>query len=174
MDKYIKIAFAGEMGSGKDTAVDYIISKYGGIKISFAKPIYDILKFAQNITGIKKEKDRKFLQFIGDEWGRDKDMNIWIDILSRNTQNIYSHIYINDLRYKNEYDYLRENGWIIIKIFRDNYDKNNYVGTGLIDHDSEKLVNELNDSYWDDVILNIGSVEDFYRQLDVKISKYYI
>lgn len=174
MNKYMKIAFAGEMGSGKDTAIDYIISKHGGTKIAFAKPIYDILTFAQNITGLKKEKDRKFLQFVGTEWGRNKDSNIWIDILDRNTQHIYSNIYVSDLRYYNEYEYLKKNGWIIIKIFRDNYDKNNYVGTGSINHDSEILVSKLNDSYWDEVVLNIGSIEDFYRQLDNKIDKYFV
>lgn len=31
------------MRSGKDTSVDYLIEKYGGKKITFAKPLYDAL-----------------------------------------------------------------------------------------------------------------------------------
>ena len=33
----MKIAFGYKMRSGKDTAVDYLITKYGGKKITFAK-----------------------------------------------------------------------------------------------------------------------------------------
>ena len=80
----MKIAFGGKMGTGKDTCVNYLIKKYGGVKISFSDSIYDILYYAQNVCGFKKEKDRKFLQWIGTEWAREKNPNIWIELTLKN------------------------------------------------------------------------------------------
>ena len=40
----MQIAFGYKMGTGKDACVKYLINNYGGEKIYFAKPIYDILQ----------------------------------------------------------------------------------------------------------------------------------
>ena len=76
-----KIAFGGKMGVGKDFAVEYLRNRYSGNKLSFAKPIYDILNFAQKTCGFREEKDRQFLQFIGTEWARQKNPDIWVEKL---------------------------------------------------------------------------------------------
>lgn len=42
MDKII-FGLVGQMSSGKDTVANYIVEKYGGISVSFSKPLRDIL-----------------------------------------------------------------------------------------------------------------------------------
>jgi hypothetical protein len=59
-----RFGFGFEARVGKDTAVEYLIKKHGGVRISFASPIYDILEYAQNVCGFEKVKDREFLQQI--------------------------------------------------------------------------------------------------------------
>ena len=70
-----KVAFGYKMGVGKDTAVDYLISRHGGKRISFADPIYNIMNYAQEVCGFEPEKDRYFLQLVGTDWARKKDPN---------------------------------------------------------------------------------------------------
>ena len=47
----MKIAFVFKMRSGKDNCVDYLISKHGGCKISFAKPLYKALYTVSSVSG---------------------------------------------------------------------------------------------------------------------------
>jgi hypothetical protein len=46
--------------------------KYGGTHIS------SIQRYAQLRYGLSEEKDKQFLQYIGAEWGRNKDANVCI------------------------------------------------------------------------------------------------
>ena len=164
----MKIAFGYKMGVGKDTAVEYLINKYGGKQISFASPIYDILNYAQNRCGFKKEKDRQFLQYIGTEWARKKEENIWVRLalesISENTNN-----FLSDVRFKNELDALKNDNWICIKINKEKVEKNR-EGTGNTKHSSETELDCVPDDYWDYIINNNGSIEDFYKQLDNIVS----
>jgi hypothetical protein len=73
----IKIAFGYKMGVGKDEACSYLIKKYGGEKISFASPLYDIQHHAQRVCGFEEEKDRQFLQFIGTQNVNYKKLNTY-------------------------------------------------------------------------------------------------
>lgn len=163
MTQSVKIAFGGQMGTGKDTAVDYLIKKYGGKRISFAGPIYDILFFAQKTCNFPHIKDRGFLQYIGTEWARQKNPNIWIE-KAINSVDTDCNNYISDLRFRNEFDALKENGWKCIKIIRSSHLENNRVGSGTSTHASELELNLING--WDHIIVNDGTLEDFYTKLD--------
>jgi len=46
MNDKIVIGLAGQISSGKDTIADYIAKKYGGVSVSFSKPLRDILNRA--------------------------------------------------------------------------------------------------------------------------------
>jgi hypothetical protein len=101
----MKIAFGYKMG------VDYLIDEYGGKRISFAGPIYDILSYAQKVCGFIPEKDRKFLQFIGTDWARNKENNVWVRLaLESALIDEMEHAYISDVRFPNELTALKENG----------------------------------------------------------------
>ena len=163
----LKIAFGYRMGAGKDTAVDYLIQKYGGTKISFASHLYKILHFAQNLCGFPLEKDREFLQWVGTEWGRKKEKNIWVRLTVEEAEQIKGNIFNSDVRFPNEFQTMKDNGWVCIKINRnqDLIDANR-AGSGMTTHSSETALDSIPDHEWDFVIDNNGTLEEFYTKLD--------
>lgn len=166
----MKIAFGCKMGVGKDTAVKYLIEKYGGEKIAFSTPIYDILHYAQSLCGFSDEKDREFLQYIGTEWGRRKDPDVWVKLALKNVSETNTNIYISDLRFLNEFDYLKNNGWKCVKIVRKPL--NDRKGTGSETHISETSLDNQPDDRWDYILTNNGTVEEFYESIDNMITDF--
>lgn len=164
----MKIAFSGSMGVGKDTAVDYLINKYGGQRIAFSDPLYDIMYYSQKRCGFRQEKDRKFLQWIGTEWGRSIDENVWIRLAINRVNDLNTNnVYITDVRFPNEFQAVKENGFICIKITRDKVNKER-VGNGSCNHESEQSLSDIND--WDAIVHNNDTVADFYKRLEQTIS----
>jgi hypothetical protein len=164
----LKIAFGGIMGSGKDTCVDYLCRKYPEYtRISFAGALYDILHYAQEKCGFAKIKDRKFLQFIGTDWARNIDENVWINIVLN--KNIKGIGLLSDIRFPNEFKALKKDGWICIKVIRDNIAKNR-AGNGNNNHESELSLNEIKDEDWDFIIDNNYTLEELYKKLDIALS----
>jgi hypothetical protein len=155
-----KIAFGCQKRVGKSTSVEYLIKKYGGIELSFAKPLYDILYHAQKTCGFKQEKDRKFLQWVGTEWGRNIDKNVWIRLMEEKVEeNKHKNIFVSDVRFKNEFRKMKELGFILVKIVRKGIENNDI-------HASENDLLSLDDSEWDCVIENNGSLEEFKQKLN--------
>lgn len=167
----IKIGFSGKLGSGKDTAADYFINNHGGKKHSFAKPIYDIMRFAQQTCGFPEEKDRQFLQYVGTEWARSKDNDVWIKTAIRNTP-LFGNVYMTDVRYPNELQALKHNGWFTVRIVRTCKDDTR-VGTGDSQHTSEIALDNTPSTDYDYVIENNGTLEEFYAKLDEVYAKCY-
>jgi hypothetical protein len=164
----MKIAFGYKAGSGKDLCVKYLIKKYGGYKIAFSDPLYDILHYAQNKCGFRYEKDRKFLQFIGTEWARSINDNVWIDILLYNSSKL-ENCYCSDVRFINEFEALRSNGWTLIKLDRNHIDSRR-IGSGNSNHISENQLDSYNNYRWDYVISNNGSIKELYENLDTIVN----
>ena len=159
----VKIAFGYKRRVGKDTSCDYLIKKYGGIKLSFAEPLYNILHFAQGICGFEQTKDRKFLQFIGTEWARTINKDIWAELLSnkvKNRENNDCNIFVSDLRFKNEFKILKDLGFICVKIENKNL---NHLD-GYTNHQSDEDLDNFNG--WDFTINNFESLNNLYGQLD--------
>ena len=103
------LAFGCEARVGKDTACDYVIKKLteDGIitsRLSFAGALYDILHYAQKTCGFKQSKDRKFLQWIGTEWARSQDPDVWVNIVKREIEKTPTgvHVIVTDVRFPNE------------------------------------------------------------------------
>jgi len=134
--KSLRICFHGKMGSGKDTASDYLIRKYGGVKLTFAEPLYDLLYHCQKKCGFTIEKDRKFLQFIGTEWARTKDENIWIKLAIEKLKKLNCNVFNNDCRFENELTALKNENFFCIKIVRDGNFEDRLIGGGKINHES--------------------------------------
>ena len=119
----LKISVGYKAGCGKDTFCNYLKQKFNNYntkKIAFADPIYDIMFYAQDVCGFKNNKDRKFLQFIGTEWARSKQDDIWIDIALSKSNNLDVAL-ISDVRFNNEFQTLKKNGWFNVKIIRNVY-----------------------------------------------------
>ena len=158
----MKIAFGYKMRSGKDTSVKYLMDKYGGEKISFSKFVYDIMYYAQSVCGLKTEKDRKFLQWIGTEWGRQQNSDLWINLTMKDIVDTYknenTNLYCADVRFINEFQRLKEDGWIMIKINRKMVETSSHI--------SECELDALKDIEWNFVIENDGSLKKLRNKLD--------
>lgn len=141
------IAFTGAAGSGKDTAANILISRYGYKKMSFAGTLKDAIAIIfgwprDMIEGATKEsrewremKDewwserlginitpRRVLQLWGTEVGRNAfHKDIWIASLERQ---LYlagaddAKIVITDCRFENEAELIKQYGGKLINIVR--------------------------------------------------------
>lgn len=165
----MRIAFGYKMGTGKDTAVSYLMSKYGGKQICFASPIYDIMYYAQERCGFPIEKDRQFLQYIGTEWGRSREENVWVRLAIEATPPPSENAFLSDLRFPNEFKALKEKDWVCVKLVRDQQEDRK--GSGSHAHSSENALDSIPDEEWDFVITNNGTIAEFERNLDRLVRK---
>ena len=112
------IAFTGLAQSGKTTAANYI---QGAKILSFADPVKQIVLTAFNWDGVKDEKGRRLLQVIGTECARAYDYDIWVkkmrELLKKESP-LHDILAIDDCRFDNEAQLVRELGGIVIEINR--------------------------------------------------------
>lgn len=104
MREHKVVLISGKMGSGKSTlaeALEKAWDETGGVAYlkNFADSIYDIhdfcfqyledygfsppesLNFVPVASSKRSHKDRKLLQWLGTEWGREMDKDIWVKVL---------------------------------------------------------------------------------------------
>lgn len=172
------IAFAGDTyGVGKTTAMEILRERLllrAGIttvQVKFAQPLYDMQNFIYNRANLPlpDTKDRKLLQWLGTEWGREKDPNLWMDIF-KNEVNILNQRYpkyfiVNDdVRFDNEAETIKELGGKIIKI-RGN---SRIPQQGIKNHKSEQGINE---TYIDFYINNDGGIDKLKASIEQLIER---
>jgi hypothetical protein len=162
--RVIRLAFGCEARVGKDTACDYLMRKLAPLnpeRMSFAGALYDILYYAQAVCGFPKAKDRKFLQWIGTEWARAQDPDVWINIVRRKIEATPRDvpIIVTDLRFPNEAKMLAEMGFTLVRIMRDPSLRGESLNIG---HASE--IGLLNYD-WDLVIENEGTLQQLYDKM---------
>jgi len=161
----LKIAFGCQARVGKSSSVKYLIDKYGGIEFSFSEPLYYILNFTQEFLNLKQQKDREFLQFVG-TWGQKQDPDLWVNLVLKNIRaNPGRNIFVSDVRFPNELEALRKEGFLCVRIIRDCQKNDPTFGSGDRSHPSENSLTE-NLSVWDKVIYNNGSWEEFTSKLE--------
>jgi len=163
----LRIAFGCEARVGKDTSVDYLIQKYGGVKLSFAAALYDILDYAQERCGFRKSKDREFLQWVGTEWGRARDPNVWVNCVLNQLRKLPkdTNVFISDLRFPNEFKVLKKEGFTCVRLIRSVSESQ--MGSGTKKHASESA---LLPHPWDVRILNEFSLSELFEMLDIMVS----
>ena len=159
----MKIGFIGQMRAGKDTAANYL-SEVGSHILKFADPLYEIQDFAQNLTGFPKIKDRQMLQWLGTEWGRQRDPDIWVKVLERKLKGLSGNIFVTDVRFKNEVVMLKNNKFKIVLIQATDEIRINRGATNEV-HKSEEFSKTFED--FDYRIENNGTLEEFYQKLDL-------
>lgn len=126
------ISVSGKLGVGKNWYISNVIipvlekiSKKRYIEISFADQIKINAMTKNNISyhdvyEEKSQESRQLLQKEGTDIGRKSDVNIWVNYLSNwitvhNKRNIEFFI-ISDTRFMNEYNFVKTNCGITIKI----------------------------------------------------------
>lgn len=167
----ILIAVTGGFGSGKSELVNIISNLHGSNKVTtlkFAQPLYDIQKLIQNYLNLPLSKDRNLLQLIGTEWGRKKDPDVWVNQFLNNLDKLKSYydvIICDDMRYFNEFNALKEKGFLTVKIERFFKFRDLYQGTGINDHSSEMELVLYPCENFDFYIVNNSTYDDFVYQV---------
>lgn len=158
----IRLAFIGRAGVGKTTLSRSLIKSYGFVRLSFAKPVK---AFAQSIIfwrPLNKAKDRAFLQLLGNGVRDAVVKNVWIrwfefDLRELEEKGV-DNIVVDDCRYLNEAQFLRDNGFVIVRLLGRGYDLKGKVG----EHVSETQLDEWTADYQID---SSGTMENSWRQL---------
>jgi len=109
----MKIAITGKICAGKSTLANKLKNILKLEKYSFAN---NVKKYAKEIFEMEY-KDRKLIQDFAEKM-KEIDNNIWIKQLDKEIKDKV-HIIIDDLRFENEYKYLKANKYYIIKLVID-------------------------------------------------------
>lgn len=167
------IALSGKRGAGKTSAADYLALKYGYRVVSFASSLRDMAKLFFPFTdvdfgGTKKERPyreydwtpRDFLISLG-ALGRYYDNDYWVK--KAHLESMKGKIVVDDLRFPNEVEYLKQLGAKIVRINR--YERLNIYGKNLDDPSETALDKYGNFDYTIEDCINITK-NDLYNVLD--------
>jgi len=167
----ILIGISGKKRTGKNTVAGIIksLTNLSVKEFSFADELKkDVSRMCKtNIAAIETNKElyREMLQ----AWGMYKRKSVgsdyWIAQTFQNILNDESNIaIITDVRFRNEYEYIRKIGGLLVRVSRD---------TGLIDqHPSETELDSVHD--FDGIILNTGTLEHLTEDVKEMMVKFNI
>lgn len=183
------VGISGHKFNGKDTIGDFLHSKYGYTKVSFAEPLKKICKELFNLNNeqlygdLKEVSDpnwfnlqpRQLLQFIGTELFRDNmsklhsefKKDFWIICLENKIKKLREinpqiKIVITDVRFENEVELVKKLGGMVIKVKR--------KLENITDiHASEIHIDNL---YCDFNVENNGTKEELYDKVTKLFEQY--
>lgn len=164
--------------SGKSTIASYL-NERGYRTIKFAGILKDMIRTMLHGAGISLEivermvegdlkeqpirfpngravTPRTLMQTLGTEWGRGINPDLWADLTISKVQNSRAPVVIDDMRFPNEFDAVREAGGKTIKVVRPG------VTRPANCHPSE---GQLDNHEFDFVVYNDGTVEDLHRKV---------
>lgn len=177
------IGLAGRKGSGKSTVANWLCAQHGFDEIALADPIKDALHAMLEPIGVRRawfddpaQKEtvldefgvtpRRMMQTLGTEWGRDMiHEDLWITIAEARIAGLRGSgfapaIVVSDIRRSNEAAWIRRMGgkvWCIDKLLSGARDPH-ISEIGLAGHQ------------YDEVILNMGRLEDLYGKVDALLA----
>lgn len=113
-----KIALLGRSGAGKDTFADFLVEERNFTKLFFAEPLYLV---ANEVFGMTR-KNRELLQDIGIAL-RGVDEEVLVNNLRKRVEEAekdgVENIIITDVRQENEFNALKDMGFVFIYIDAD-------------------------------------------------------
>lgn len=177
------IAFTGGMGVGKSTAIQYLkdYQKNSVRCLKFAQPLYDMQDMIyRRISQVHARpstfiKDRKLLQWLGTEWGRDTiSQNLWVDLWKAEVAQLSADepdtiIVCDDLRFNNEAEVVKSLAGKVVKVVTEIITDRDVAGNGIKNHISEGGISL---GFVDIVVENNTSMKDFLSRLDVVFADY--
>lgn len=201
----MRVAFIGKMGSGKTEATK-LLNEHGFATYSFAAivkalaarvmddissldttfssspRVYFDVDFINDVKG--DPRIRQLLQLIGTDLGRDfmSNPDIWVNYLQAQLRNnAQSDILVDDCRFPNEAEMLKNEGFVVCRIDRPEWLRLDYLSQkaksqvygitnqkvwdavdAMMNHPSETALDGWAVDY---VIDNNGSLEEFQRNL---------
>ncbi|PFB17040.1 hypothetical protein CN399_08775 [Bacillus cereus] len=167
----MKIALVGKMRSGKDTVAKFFIDNEDANQIAFGDEIKKIARryFPEIVA---KGKPRKLYQVLGQEM-RKIDPDVWVKALDRTLTNLMGYgetsFVISDVRQLNEYHYLKEMGFTVIKVEADDelrkeriYQSGDLFEPEHFYHETETTVDDIPCDY---LVTNNTTLADLYDQI---------
>lgn len=175
------IIISGKFCSGKTTAANYLVNKYGYERHAFADKLKLVCNELYGDYIVNGNKPRTLLQQVGEavrKIGRENfgTEDIWANFLFKElSEHNSSHLVIDDCRYPDELNKFIEAGWISIRLeshkdLRVQRYKNAYKVAPTdkqSEHESEVALDSARFHYYID---NDGSLSNLYIELD-KIMK---
>ena len=166
----IIVGLVGVKQSGKTTASKYL-NKFGYQRYSFAEPVKKIAQtmflfsddqiYHQDLKEVVDPRwgfsPRHAMQQIGTEIGRNFDTQVWIKNMHERIQGA-SCVTIDDVRFQNEADYIRDMGGLLIGLSRGLFDSND-------PHESEAQMKRNWKHMTDVTIPNQPNKEHLYEQI---------
>lgn len=146
-----RIAFVAKMKSGKTTAANFLVEEVGFKRLPFAYELkatgVHILNRMLRRHGIErrltlaeveenKSVFRPFLQWLGTDFARDylERPTYWVDLWREQVEQAGDlPILVDDVRNFNEVEILREQGFVIVGIKRDEYVRQQCIIQSIID-----------------------------------------
>jgi len=154
----VRIPFSGKMQVGKTTSANYLVRRYGFVKLSFAGKLKEIARELFPEQFEKGEKPRKLLQDLSIKM-REIDEDVWARYVIRKDESLpkENNVAIDELRFLNEYEAVKNAGFFVVRIVRD------IPPSPFSNHQSET---EMERMPFDWVIYNTSTFERLYDALD--------
>lgn len=116
-----------------------------------------IIKDKNFVIGEVELRVRDIMQRLGTEWGRQTiHKDVWIKMWE-SRQRRFPFVVVDDMRFPNEYEMVKKQGGVLIRIERDKARSENRER-----HESEGALNEFE---FDHVIYNNGSVPELEEKI---------
>jgi dephospho-CoA kinase len=177
MNDKIVLGLSGKIASGKDTIADYIVEKYGGVSVSFSKPLRDILNIAY--LPINRSNLSWLAQALVDKFGGDVISNIVGKEIEKSDKKIFV---LPNIRRSDDVSYFRNwDGYFSVGINTDPkicYERLIKRGQNIDDNtktweefqkdlllSTEVEIDKLAESATFRIDNN-GTLEDLYKQID--------
>lgn len=175
--KHYLISITGKMGTGKSTICNLITPKvdFDCRLVKFAQPLYDMQSAVYGVLGkpVPGGKDRKLLQLLGTEWGRQtQGESVWVDKFDATVHEKWEagvrFILNDDCRFDNEAARVKAMGGVIIRVVADDVIRAERIELKETTHPSEKGVSL---SYVDYTIVNNGSMSFLGMQVEAILNE---
>lgn len=124
----MNVAIVGKFCSGKTTLADLLADQYGFRRVSMAANLknivleaYGTLDKSANVEVVRRDGTtevrsvRSLLQALG-EVVKDVDRDLWLRWFLNDTALFSDPLVMDDARLHFEADYLRRNGWLLVKL----------------------------------------------------------
>lgn len=168
----MRIALCGGLRSGKDTFANYL-SAYGFERLAFG----DAMKEQAHLTfpWVPREPKPRDLYIQYGQAMRAIDQEVWINHLNLTMNNHlavgHDRFVISDVRQRNEFEWCKRNGFILIYIYTDSdiqAERAAALGedTSLVGNELDMLITPME---CDIIVDNVGSLDDYYDTLECLI-----
>lgn len=171
----ILIGLTGAATSGKGVVSKRLSQKHGFHACRFAEPLKQMLSAGLGLTHEQldgREKSlpmdrfggltpRHLMQTLGTEWGRRMvGSDLWIDLWRAKLSGQTGLVVVDDLRFPNEAQAIRDMGGLIWRVLR--------PGVEVMDHASERYHAEI---HADTTLMNTASISALCALVDAEANK---